>query len=87
MYGLAAAEAADLAKEGVVTIIEIVDSTAYDVRFKLNDDDQCLNIYIYINGKLTGAKAYRHLINLSEDEVVTELSKAATNAIIAYRIR
>ncbi|HJJ98773.1 MAG TPA: hypothetical protein O0X23_00980 [Methanocorpusculum sp.] len=47
MYGLAAAEAADLAKEGVVTIIEIVDSTAYDVRFKLNDDDQCLNIYIY----------------------------------------
>jgi len=82
---LAAVEAANLAKDGVVTIIEIVDSTAYDVEFKINDDNQCLNIYV--NHELVGAKAYENLVNLTEDEVTKELSKAATDAIRMYQMR
>ena len=82
-YGLAAAEAADLAKDGVVTIIEIVDSTAYDVKFKINDDNQCLNVYV--NEKLSGSVPYEHLANLTDDEVTEKLKEAAEAAIRTYQ--
>ena len=83
IYGLAAAEAADLAKDGVVKIIEIVDSTAYDVKFKLNDDEQCFDVYV--NEELSGAKAYEKLANLTEDEVTEKLKEAADDAIKMYQ--
>ena len=82
-YGLAAVEAADLAKDGVVKIIEIVDSTAYDVEFKINDDNQCLNVYE--NEKLSGSVPYEHLTNLTDDEVTEKLKKAAEAAIRTYQ--
>lgn len=85
IYGLAAAEAADLAKDGVVTIIEIVDSTAYDVKFKINDDEQCFAIYV--NEEFIATVPYEHLANLTEDEVTETLKKAAEAAIKTYQMR
>lgn len=85
IYGLAAVEAADLAKDGVVKIIEIVGPTAYDVKFKPNDDNQCLNVYV--NEELVIAKAYENLVNLTEDGVIKTLKEAATDAIRTYQMR
>ena len=83
IYGLAAVEAADLAKDGVVKIIEIVDSTAYDVEFKLNDDEQCFDVYV--NEEFIATVPYEHLANLTEDEVTEKLKEAAENAIGTYQ--
>lgn len=85
MYGLAAVEAANLAKDGAVTIIEIVDSTAYDVEFKINDDDQCFDIYV--NYERVGAIAYSKLADITEEEVVTKFKDAADNGITEYTKR
>jgi len=85
LYGLAAAEAANLAKDGVVTLIEIVDSTAYDVAIKLNDDDQRFDIYV--NNDRVSAVSYAKLVDLNEEDIVTKLKDAADNAITEYQAR
>ncbi|HJJ98706.1 MAG TPA: hypothetical protein O0X23_00615 [Methanocorpusculum sp.] len=82
-YGLAAIE---VGKDGISTVIEYVDqkgfSTAHDVKYKLNDDDQCIDIYV--DDKRTGAKAYKNLIDRNEDEVIKTLRNAAMDAIAIY---
>lgn len=83
MYGLAAVEAADLAKDGFVKIIANVGPDAFDVKFKPTDDDQCLDVYV--NDELVGLEVYDNLVNLTEDGVAKTLKEAAANAIRTYQ--